>query len=225
MNPRRLYRCRHDRWLAGVAGGMAEYFEVDPTIVRVLWILSAFFGGITILLYIILAFVMPPEPWPMSGMPGYPPAPGASGAGPSGAGPSGAGAMGAGPMGAGTMGATGEPDATPGSSGGPTGDAADPGAPTGAADGIPGWTPPQGWSTSPEWQGPAWTGHRHQSGPDRGSGRTAFGLGVLLVVFGSIALLGAVIPAWTAIGLGPAFILALGVALIVAAARRPARES
>ncbi len=62
MNPRRLYRCRHDRQLAGVASGMAEYLGLDPTVVRILWILSVFFGGFTILLYIVLAFVMPLEP-------------------------------------------------------------------------------------------------------------------------------------------------------------------
>ena len=62
MNPRRLYRCRHDRQLAGVAAGMAEHLDLDPTLVRVLWILSAFFGGFTILLYIVLAFVIPLEP-------------------------------------------------------------------------------------------------------------------------------------------------------------------
>lgn len=62
MNPRRLYRSRHDRRLAGVAGGMAEYLEMDPTVVRVLWILGAFLGGFAILLYVIMAFVMPLEP-------------------------------------------------------------------------------------------------------------------------------------------------------------------
>lgn len=62
MNPRRLYRCRHDRQLAGVAAGMAEYLEIDPTVVRILWILSALFGGVTILLYVIFAFVIPLEP-------------------------------------------------------------------------------------------------------------------------------------------------------------------
>ena len=68
MNPRRLYRCRHDRQLAGVAAGMAEYLDLDPTVVRILWILSAFLGGFTILLYIILAFVMPLEPLPAAGL-------------------------------------------------------------------------------------------------------------------------------------------------------------
>src|SRR5664280_1035148 len=74
MNPRRLYRCRHDRQLAGVAGGMAEYLELDPTLVRILWILSAFFGGFTILLYVILAFVIPLEPGTMPGPASWQPA-------------------------------------------------------------------------------------------------------------------------------------------------------
>ncbi len=74
MNPRRLYRCRHDRQLAGVAGGMAEYLELDPTLVRILWILSAFFGGFTILLYVILAFVIPLEPGIMPGPASWQPA-------------------------------------------------------------------------------------------------------------------------------------------------------
>ena len=74
MNPRRLYRCRHDRHLAGVAGGMAEYLELDPTLVRILWILSAFFGGFTILLYVILAFVIPLEPGTMPGPASWQPA-------------------------------------------------------------------------------------------------------------------------------------------------------
>ena len=74
MNPRRLYRCRRDRQLAGVAAGMAEYLELDPTLVRILWIVSAFFGGFTILLYIILAFVMPLEPGTMPGPESWHPA-------------------------------------------------------------------------------------------------------------------------------------------------------
>jgi len=67
VNPRRLYRCRRDRQLAGVAAGMAEYLDLDPTLVRILWILSAFFGGFSILLYIILAFVIPLEPGSLPG--------------------------------------------------------------------------------------------------------------------------------------------------------------
>jgi len=73
VNPRRLYRSRTDRTIAGVAGGMADYLEVDPTIVRILWILAAIFtGGLMLLLYILLAFVVPTNPYPAGAYPGGP---------------------------------------------------------------------------------------------------------------------------------------------------------
>ena len=59
---RSLYRCRHDRKLAGVAAGVAEYFDLDPTVVRVVWFLSIFFGGLGIFLYIAMALIVPLEP-------------------------------------------------------------------------------------------------------------------------------------------------------------------
>ena len=60
---RRLYRCRHDRRLAGVSAGMAEYFDADPTIVRLLWFVSIFVtGGLSILLYLVMAIIVPIEP-------------------------------------------------------------------------------------------------------------------------------------------------------------------
>jgi phage shock protein PspC (stress-responsive transcriptional regulator) len=60
---RRLYRCRHDRRLAGVSAGLAEFFDLDPTLMRILWFLSIFVtGGLSILLYIGLAFIVPEEP-------------------------------------------------------------------------------------------------------------------------------------------------------------------
>ena len=62
MNRRSLYRCRHDRRIAGVAAGVAEYFDLDPTIVRLLWLVSIFFGGFGLLLYIVMAIVVPNEP-------------------------------------------------------------------------------------------------------------------------------------------------------------------
>ena len=77
MNPRRLYRSRSDRAIAGIAGGMAEYLEVDPTVVRILWILAGIFtGGLMLLLYVILAFVIPANPYPGGPIPagaGYAP--------------------------------------------------------------------------------------------------------------------------------------------------------
>jgi phage shock protein C len=59
---RRLYRCRHNKMLAGVAGGVAEYFELDPSLVRILFVVSIFFGGIGLLLYIGMAIIVPLEP-------------------------------------------------------------------------------------------------------------------------------------------------------------------
>jgi phage shock protein C len=59
---RRLYRSTSNRMLAGVAGGIAEYFGIDPTVVRVLWVLAGIFpptAGAALLLYIVLAVVVP----------------------------------------------------------------------------------------------------------------------------------------------------------------------
>ena len=61
---RRLYRCRENRVIAGVASGVAEFLGLDPTLVRVLWFLSIFFGGVSLLLYIGLAIIVPLEPLP-----------------------------------------------------------------------------------------------------------------------------------------------------------------
>src|SRR5262249_45108168 len=72
---RRLYRCRENRVIAGVAAGVAEFFGLDPTLVRVLWFVSALFGGIGLILYIGLWIIVPLEPIGAAG--GHAPAPGA----------------------------------------------------------------------------------------------------------------------------------------------------
>lgn len=59
---KRLYRSREDRSVAGVAGGLAEYFQVDPTLVRILFVIFTIAGGPGLLLYVILWIVMPEEP-------------------------------------------------------------------------------------------------------------------------------------------------------------------
>jgi phage shock protein C len=70
----RLYRSRDDRVLAGVAGGVAEYFDLDPSLVRVGWAVLFFAGGFGLLLYIIMAIVVPEEPeWRADGQ--APPSP------------------------------------------------------------------------------------------------------------------------------------------------------
>ena len=64
--PKRLTRSSTDKKIAGVCGGLAEYFDIDATIVRVLWILAVFFAGTGILVYIILWIVLPIAPTSMT---------------------------------------------------------------------------------------------------------------------------------------------------------------
>lgn len=162
---RRLFRCRHDRRIAGVASGIAEYFEADPTIVRILWVVSIFFGGFGLLLYVAMAIIVPLEPEE-----GY--------------------VMGAQP-------------------GGPTGEAGEADQATGQA-GIPSAT---SWHSAP-------TMHRHAS--RGGSGRAATFFGLILILFGALALVDAFVPALADGGrfLWPAFIIGVGALLVATAVRR-----
>ena len=59
---KKLYRSGKEKILGGVCGGIAEYFNVDPTIVRILWILFSLAWGAGILIYLILWFIMPRNP-------------------------------------------------------------------------------------------------------------------------------------------------------------------
>ena len=163
---RRLYRCNHDRRLAGVASGMAEYFDLDPSLVRVLWVISVFFGGLGILLYIAMAIIVPLEP-----------------------------EVGFAAAGAAPGGTTTTPD----------------GDPTVTADG-PIATTPVGWHAVP-------AGHRHVS---HGTGRATTIFGVVLILFGALALVHTFLPAWVDSGrfLWPAFIVGLGAILVLAGVRR-----
>lgn len=56
---RRLYKIEQGRKLAGVCGGIAEYFDIDPTLIRLLWIILVCCGGTGILAYILAAAIMP----------------------------------------------------------------------------------------------------------------------------------------------------------------------
>ena len=156
---RRLYRCRHDRLVAGVASGVAEYFHIDPTIVRVLWVVSVFFGGLGLLLYFVMAIIVPLEPE----------------VGPAVSAPA----------------------------GDPTGDPS-----------VPSQTD---WHSMP-------AGHRHGT---RGTGRLVTFFGIALILFGGLALIDALLPAWADSGrfLGPAFILGVGALLVASAVRREPTES
>lgn len=177
MNPRRLYRSRRERQLAGVAGGIAEYLEVDPTVVRILWLLSILLGGFGILLYIVMAFVVPldPRPGPTPG-PWQPPGPG------------------------GTI--------PPAGDAGPDGADTDKSQPAGPT-----------WGANPAWAYPAATESNGRGG------RGGLIVGIMLIVFGSIALTSVLLPGWAiGLALGPALLVALGVALLVVSARRTTSE-
>ena len=140
---RRLYRCSHDRKIAGVAAGVAEYFDLDPTLVRVLWFVSIFFGGLTLLLYIGMALIVPVEP------------------------------------------AVAGPDGEP--------------------------------VVAPE-------GHRHAA---HGDGRWTTFFGLVLILFGGVALVDAFVPSWIDAYryLGPAFVIGIGVLLVASALRRDTSET
>jgi phage shock protein C len=59
---KKLYRNRKERLLWGVAGGLARYFNIDPTIIRLLFIVSLFLGTIGFWTYIIMTIIVPIEP-------------------------------------------------------------------------------------------------------------------------------------------------------------------
>lgn len=59
---RKLYRSITDRKIAGVCGGLAEYFGVDPTVVRLIWVFFCLLGGSGVLAYFIAFLLMPEEP-------------------------------------------------------------------------------------------------------------------------------------------------------------------
>jgi phage shock protein C len=62
METQRLYRSRDERMLAGVCGGLAKYFRIDPTIIRLIFVVLALAGGPGLLIYIIMWIVVPEEP-------------------------------------------------------------------------------------------------------------------------------------------------------------------
>ena len=60
---KKLYRSKTNRMLVGVCGGVAEYFNIDPTVVRVIWAVSSIFTlSAGIIAYAVCAFVIPEKP-------------------------------------------------------------------------------------------------------------------------------------------------------------------
>ena len=68
---KRLYRSRDERMIWGVCGGIAKYFDVDPTLIRLIAVLTLFFACTGILIYLILTIIMPLEPLGSQSTPDY----------------------------------------------------------------------------------------------------------------------------------------------------------
>lgn len=58
---KRLYRSTREKMLFGVCGGVAEYFDTDPTIIRLAWVVFSLLGGSGVIAYIIAAIIMPAD--------------------------------------------------------------------------------------------------------------------------------------------------------------------
>ena len=59
MNGKKLYRSDENKMLAGVCGGIAESFGVDPTLIRLAWVVFSLLGGSGLLAYILAAIIIP----------------------------------------------------------------------------------------------------------------------------------------------------------------------
>ena len=59
---KKLYRSKSNRMLVGVCAGVAEYFNIDPTVVRVAWAVVSLFAFVGVVAYVVCAFVIPEKP-------------------------------------------------------------------------------------------------------------------------------------------------------------------
>lgn len=59
---KKLYKSNNNKMIDGVCGGIAEYFDIDPTVVRLAWVLFCTLGGSGVVAYIIAAIIIPRAP-------------------------------------------------------------------------------------------------------------------------------------------------------------------
>ena len=59
---KKLYRSASNRMLAGVCAGVAEYFNIDPTVIRVIWAITSLFAFVGVVAYIACALIIPEKP-------------------------------------------------------------------------------------------------------------------------------------------------------------------
>ena len=62
LKSKKLYRSQNNRMIGGVCGGIAEYFSIDPTVVRIIWVAISLLGGFGILVYLASLFIIPNNP-------------------------------------------------------------------------------------------------------------------------------------------------------------------
>jgi phage shock protein C len=65
----KLYRSRDDRMIGGVCGGLGEFFGIDPTWMRLLFVLLTIFGGSGVLVYLVMLLIVPEEPLDVTSSP------------------------------------------------------------------------------------------------------------------------------------------------------------
>jgi phage shock protein C len=191
----RLYRSRDERMLAGVAGGIAEWLDIDPAIVRLGWVIAAFLTqGLAIAVYVALVIVVPEEPWEPSAT--FPSSPGAPG-------PDSPAAAGA-----------GSPQATVGEAGSPTSAGSAP-----ATAPLPAWQPgADDWRAARRREREARRAARRQApaaGDREGPGRGVVVLGALLIAAGVYFLVRDYLPPIRWDFIWPAALVLLGILLIV----------
>jgi phage shock protein C len=216
----RLYRSATDRMFTGVAGGLAERLDVDPALVRIVWAVSMpLTGFLTLLIYVVMALVVPEEPgYPMTGA-------AFAGGGPAGP-PPGWGQPGglAGAAGTQTPGASppeGGTDTGTSSGSTPVSGAAGPaGEPSSAA--APGQ--PAAWAQDWRSQRATWRAQRRAERAEwrarRRTGNGAVVAGLLLIGLGILFLGQQLIPAFDWNVAWPIAVILLGLVLIAGSVRR-----
>ena len=74
MASKKLYRSQKEKMVAGVCGGLGEYLDLDPTLIRIIWVVITLMGGAGLLAYLIMWIVVPLEPEAGTPFMGAPPA-------------------------------------------------------------------------------------------------------------------------------------------------------
>ncbi len=205
----RLYRSRDERVVVGVCGGIADSMDIDPSLVRIVFVLLALAGGFGLLLYIIMAIIVPEEPNYIQ-MPGAPAAPGATGV-PGAADATWTAGTDGGSMVPGFAGSGGTAEGAAGTSSGP------------GAGAIPGAATSASWATERMAHREARRASRRAARADR-DGRGAAVFGAILVLVGAWFLARRYLPELDLDFVGPLVLIGLGVLLFVGALTRTSGE-